>query len=154
MNPKRRVRPESWVALNYFGEALLHFADTGDRSRLDKSTLSLRGFAKCVIAISNGADAREVFGQAGRPGRQSQSVFNSARALAYWKSRCVNPGDVDLAIEKAFAVAPGESKPSRDSIMRFARKHRDRILQSLKRQGIDVAPLLKYLKRKSKRGIW
>lgn len=150
----RRRRPENWVALHAFGEALLKFAETGNDSCLRRSVINLAHFARCIIQIAEGKDARELFGQTGVPGRQSESVYNSTRVWVYWQSRCDSPSDIDRAVKRAQESVPSKSAPmpNREVIMRNARRYRDKVLKSLAYAGIDTKPIEKYLAQKAKRG--
>lgn len=168
MKKSRRVLPDgNYVGLEHFGHALLHFAETGDRSKLDTSVYSMSTIAKAIIAIARGEDAREVFGQTGKRGRQSQRLYQQTRAFVYWQARAKNPPDVAGAVRAAqthFSYLP---EPSRASIERTARKYREHCLEVLTVKGwrrradgsvetipwdFSIEPLLAHLAQKSKRG--
>jgi hypothetical protein len=162
MKAKRRLRPTNWAALEGFARALRHFGETGDPSKFRSALIPVRNIADCLSAIADGEDAREVFRQTndGRPGRQSQGVENTTRAIAYWLERIRRPEDVDGAVAAAQARFPQLPKPSRASILRNARRHREHFFRTLPHfvdnngqpLNLDPKPLREFLARTSKRG--
>jgi len=166
---ERQVVPDNAAKLEAFGKALLKFAQTGNRAALDRSVISLADVASGIIAIARGRDARVVFGQAVKRGRQSQQSFNFAIAWTYWRERAENPADIDAAVKAAQAHFPYRRPPSRPAIQRIARTYRDRVLELLPVQGdykdddgkhhvvpsgIDIEPLLAFLEKRSKARDW
>jgi len=159
MKKARRVRPDNYAALEYFGQALLHFAKTGQADKLRIAAISVKNIAECLIAVSRGEDAREVFRQTrdGKPGRQRKGSIHYTWAVVYWKARAENPPDVDGAVRKAqhhFSESWGLGVPSKATILRNARRYRDHVLDALPEPNLntDVSALRAYLAKKGKRG--
>lgn len=158
----RRYKPENWAALEVFGKALLHFAETGDASKLRKSAIPVAAVAKGIIEIARGEDARKVFGQDPGRGNSDMDAENKARAYVYWLARVDEPENVDRAVELAQKQYSYLPPPSRASIMRIARNYRDMMLDLFDRAGegreiqgrskIDTSALRQYLEKKSRRG--
>ncbi|HKQ14438.1 MAG TPA: hypothetical protein VJT80_13470 [Steroidobacteraceae bacterium] len=156
---KRVVRPENWAALEYFGEALKHWASTGDTSKLLRSVMSVDNIADCLIQIARGEDAREVFRQAGHTGRGRLGWYHSSLALTYWHHRVSTPHSHAKAIEATIEYATrlkdryNVAVPSRESIARYARKHQDISLWYIENNDSekrDLAGLRALLAKKSK----
>ncbi|MCC6379951.1 MAG: hypothetical protein IT519_14145 [Burkholderiales bacterium] len=151
--PRGARRPDNAQLLDAFGRALLHFAKTGKRDRLDACGLSAAVVAEAIIAIARGEDAREVFRQTGAPGRQSEAAINRTRAYVYWLARAQTPADVAGAVRQAQSHFEYLPEPTRATIGRLARTHRDYCLALLARApGIDLAPLRAQLAKHSRHG--
>lgn len=127
--------------------------------------------AEILRLISQGADARKLFRQDGRPKPKSRDHFG--RALVYWSWRAIDPSGSDKAAALA-AAAPwkGGKVASRAWIRKIAQKHRKRCLEILENpkgrvsrlkdlreqvglggelEAMDLKPLREYLRKKSAR---
>lgn len=156
----RVVRPDNWSALEYFGEALKHWAHTGDQKMLRRAAMSVDNIADCLIAIARGADASEVFRQAGRPGRQRLGWYHTSVVFAYWQNRVAAPHSHRAGIIAAQrhvkaiqANYEGIPTLSDASIDRYARRFQDQVfwhLENNEENSVDLTSLRAVLAKKSK----
>lgn len=153
---ERRVQPENWAALSGYARALRKFAETGDSSAFRGVLISHQDMAEALHEISLGADAREVFGQRGKSGRQSKGWHHTTLATVYWHARVIDGATNVEAAEKARRHFKNVPAPSTQSISRIARKplYKKHCLDSLERSGHDVTRVREELKSRSKQGKW
>lgn len=153
---ERRVQPENWAALSGYAGALRKFAETGDPAAFRGVLISHRDMADALHEISLGADAREVFGQKGKSGRQSKGWYHTTLAAVYWQARVIDGATNAEAAEKARRHFKNVPAPSAQSISRIARKplYKEHSLDWLERSGHDVARVRAELKSRSKHGKW
>ena|SRR5690349_23870223 len=153
---ERRVQPKNWAALSGYARALRKFAETEDPTAFRGVLISHRDMADALHEISLGADAREVFGQRGKSGRQSKGWYHTTLAGVYWHARVVDGATNAEAAEKARRHFKNVPAPSAQSISRIARKPllKEHCLDSLEHSGHDVTKVRAELKSRSKQGKW
>jgi hypothetical protein len=151
----RRVQPANWAAINGYAHALRKFAKSGDPNEFRGSLISHADMADALHEISLGADAREVFRQSGKTGRQSKGWYHSTLAAVYWRAYAAGD-EHKVAVDKARAHFKNIKPPSAASLARIVRKqvYRDHCLSMIERSGVDLTVVRQRLELRSKRGKW
>jgi len=161
----RQVLPINAAVIRQMGEALIKFYATGKPASMNRTFINWDNLGKCLIAVSRGEDARIVFGQVTRRGRQKSRGISESRALAYWYARALAPEDTRGAILAALAQFSNLKAPRDNSIERSAAKFKRVAFEILQGdfiwtdsdgikheypQGIDLAPLKLFLAEHTK----
>lgn len=151
---KRRARPRRWIDLLAFARSLQKAVDSPSGAVVPGVTApELHRLAMDLYDIALGRDAAEVFEQNhGKRGNQSDYVLNWNRSLAYWHARATGKS-LDEAVLIAQRRYERIDPPSRDAMIRIARRNRNLAFEVLEQANrMDLAPLKAELASRSRRG--
>lgn len=134
----RRVRPEAWAYVDTLGKALerAESVDGGARIPLKPgdvivTTESIQQLGRALREIAHGADPRNAFPTKKKAGNQSDAPFITTRTLIYYRARALGRSKseaAELARRHFGELLPA---PSAETIVRQARRFRDRALKDV-----------------------
>lgn len=154
---KHYARPQEWFALQWVADMLeAARGEPLERGDVDLCTRDLQKLGKALRRIAAGEDARHVFRQVRRRGKQDDRIRNQTVAWLYLLTLAQQLADgapERTAVARATARARRQfpdKKIDAATVRRYAREFRDGILTTLQHMertgtGPATAPLLAHL---------